>query len=38
MLGRLLADSGGAERVVEAVLENVGPRLLPWALCLVAFL
>ena len=38
MLGRLLADSGGAEALVGSVLRHVRPSLLPWALCLVSFL
>ncbi len=38
MLGRLLADSGGAGRVVDVVLDRVGPALLLWAVGLAAFL
>lgn len=30
MLGRLLADSGGADRVVNTLVDRSGPRLLPW--------
>jgi GntP family gluconate:H+ symporter len=36
MLGKLLADSGGASRVVDTLLGKVSPRLLPWAMALVA--
>ncbi|MBC8090424.1 MAG: gluconate transporter, partial [Pseudonocardia sp.] len=38
MIGGLLADSGGADRVVEAVTSRVGPRALPWAMTGVAAL
>jgi gluconate:H+ symporter, GntP family len=36
MLGKLLADSGGADRIVDTVLERVGDRGLPWAMALIA--
>jgi GntP family gluconate:H+ symporter len=38
MIGGLLTDSGGANRVVEAVTSRVGPRTLPWAMAAVAAL
>jgi GntP family gluconate:H+ symporter len=38
MIGGLLTDSGGANRVVEAVTTRVGPRTLPWAMAGVAAL
>jgi gluconate:H+ symporter, GntP family len=38
MIGGLLTDSGGANRVVEAVTSRVGPRTLPWAMAGVAAL
>ena len=38
MIGALLTDSGGANRVVEAVTARVGPRALPWAMAGVAAL
>jgi GntP family gluconate:H+ symporter len=38
MIGGLLRDSGGADRVVEAVTRRVGPRGMPWALAGVAAL
>ncbi|WP_078323721.1 GntP family permease [Mycobacteroides salmoniphilum] len=36
MLGRLLADSGGANIVADAVLARSSPRMLPWAVALIA--
>jgi GntP family gluconate:H+ symporter len=36
MLGKLLADSGGANRIVDGIVSRVGPRGLPWAMALVA--
>jgi gluconate:H+ symporter, GntP family len=36
MLGRLLADSGGANRIVDTIVDRVGPRRLPWAMALIA--
>jgi GntP family gluconate:H+ symporter len=36
MLGKLLADSGGADRIVDSVLARVGDRGLPWAMALIA--
>ncbi|WP_454725591.1 MULTISPECIES: GntT/GntP/DsdX family permease [Cupriavidus] len=38
MLGKLLADSGGAHVIVETIIGRVTLAALPWALCLVAFL
>src|SRR3954452_12619728 len=38
MLGGLLADSGGADRIVEAVVDNVSAHRLPWAMGGVAAL
>ncbi|MCE0767949.1 GntP family permease [Pseudonocardia kujensis] len=38
MIGGLLRDTGGADRVVEAVTRRVGPRGMPWALAGVAAL
>ncbi|MEJ2890811.1 GntT/GntP/DsdX family permease [Actinomycetospora aeridis] len=31
MLGKLLADSGGADLLARTILERSGPRALPWA-------
>jgi GntP family gluconate:H+ symporter len=38
MLGKLLADSGGAEQIVDTIISRSGRRLLPWAMALVAAL
>src|SRR3954452_13308638 len=38
MIGGLLAESGGADRVVTAVVDRVSPRRLPWAMAGVAAL
>lgn len=36
MLGKLLADSGGANRIVDTIVDRVGPSRLPWAMALIA--
>lgn len=36
MLGKLLADSGGANQIVDGIVNRVGPKTLPWAMALVA--
>lgn len=36
MLGKLLADSGGADEIVDTILAKVGNRALPWAMALIA--
>ncbi len=36
MLGKLLADSGGANVIVDTIISRVGPRALPWAMALIA--
>jgi GntP family gluconate:H+ symporter len=36
MLGKLLADSGGADRIVSTIVEWSGERRLPWAMALIA--
>jgi GntP family gluconate:H+ symporter len=36
MLGKLLADSGGANRIVDTIVDRVGPGRLPWAMALIA--
>jgi gluconate:H+ symporter, GntP family len=36
MLGKLLADSGGADEIVDTILARVGDRGLPWAMALIA--
>jgi GntP family gluconate:H+ symporter len=38
MLGKLLADSGGADRVIDTLISRAGTRLLPWAMALVAMI
>ena len=36
MLGKLLADSGGADQIVDTIIGRVGNRMLPWAMALIA--
>ncbi|BFV60438.1 gluconate:H+ symporter [Kitasatospora sp. CMC57] len=36
MLGKLLADSGGADIVADTVLRRSGRRMLPWSMALIA--
>jgi GntP family gluconate:H+ symporter len=36
MLGKLLADSGGANQIVDKIIDRVGPKTLPWAMALIA--
>ena len=36
MVGKLLADSGGSDTIVETIISRVGPRGLPWAMALIA--
>ncbi len=38
MLGKLLADSGGGDRVVDKLLSRTKASLLPWAVALVAMI
>ena len=38
MLGKLLADSGGADRIVDSVIGRISVPLLPWAMAGVSFL
>jgi len=38
MIGGLLTASGGADRVVTAIVDRVGPKRLPWAMGAVAAL
>ena len=38
MLGKLLADSGGADRIVDTLLAKAGGGLVPWAMALVAMI
>ncbi|GAB7031451.1 gluconate:H+ symporter [Streptomyces sp. NPDC021749] len=36
VLGRLLADSGGADQIVDTILARAGRRAMPWAMVLIA--
>ncbi|MFE6156982.1 gluconate:H+ symporter [Streptomyces sp. NPDC057889] len=36
ILGKLLADSGGVDRIVERLASRSGPRVLPWSMALIA--
>ena len=38
VLGRLLADSGGADEIVDTIVGRAGTRALPWAMALVGAL
>jgi GntP family gluconate:H+ symporter len=38
MFGRLLADSGGADQIVDTIIGRAGARTLPWAMALVGAL
>jgi GntP family gluconate:H+ symporter len=38
ILGKLLADSGGADRIVDTIVSSSGPRRLPWAMALIAMI
>lgn len=35
IIGKLLADSGGADRIVDTLVGRASPRTLPWAMALV---
>ncbi|MFG7941791.1 GntP family permease [Streptomyces cacaoi] len=36
ILGKLLADSGGADQIVDTILARTGARAMPWAMVLIA--
>lgn len=36
ILGKLLADSGGADQIVDTILARTGNRAMPWAMALIA--
>ncbi|MFF4589418.1 gluconate:H+ symporter [Streptomyces sp. NPDC001388] len=36
ILGRMLADSGGADQIVDTILARTGGRSMPWAMVLIA--
>jgi gluconate:H+ symporter, GntP family len=38
MLGKLLAESGGADQVVDTIVGKSGRRLVPWSMALVAMI
>ncbi|MBL1095509.1 GntP family permease [Streptomyces coffeae] len=38
ILGRLLADSGGADEIVDTILAKASGRTMPWAMALIAAL
>ncbi len=38
MFGKLLADSGGADQIVDTIVGRSGPRALPWTMALVGAL
>ncbi len=38
MYGKLLADSGGADRIVDTLVDRASPRTLPWMMALVGSL
>lgn len=38
MLGKLLADSGGADRVIDTLLAKASKAMVPWAMALVAII
>ena len=38
MFGRLLADSGAADQIVDTIIGRASPRMLPWAMGLVGAL
>ena len=35
MFAKLLADSGGADEIVDTIVGHASPRMLPWAMALV---
>jgi GntP family gluconate:H+ symporter len=37
IIGKLLIDSGGADRIVDTILDRTPARRLPWAMALIAF-
>ena len=38
MFGKLLADSGGADEIVDTIVGRSSPRTLPWAMAAVGAL
>jgi len=37
IIGKLLIDSGGADRIVDTILDRTPAKRLPWAMALIAF-
>ena len=37
IIGKLLIDSGGADRIVDTILDKTPTKRLPWAMALIAF-
>lgn len=37
IIGKLLIDSGGADRIVDTILDKTPAKRLPWAMALIAF-
>jgi GntP family gluconate:H+ symporter len=37
IIGKLLIDSGGADRIVDTILDHTPAKRLPWAMALIAF-
>jgi GntP family gluconate:H+ symporter len=38
MFGKMLADSGGADQIVDTIVGRAGPKMLPWAMAAVGAL
>lgn len=38
MLGRLMADSGGAQRIATTLIDKFGREKVKWAVCLTGFI
>jgi GntP family gluconate:H+ symporter len=36
MVGKILADTGGSAAIVDTIVGKAGPRMLPWAMALIA--
>ncbi len=37
-LGKLMADSGGAQRIATTLIHNFGRKNVKWAICLTGFI
>lgn len=38
IIGKVLVDSGGAEKIVDTLIDRTNPRWLPWTMALIAFI